>query len=155
MILSINRNFRTPITTTWRDDGENRLEKSLAAIAAGLIVAGEAAFRLSLIEEKEYEEQLREWRAEQERNRIPGLEAQRIVDLRASGALLSQAEEIRTLVARVKAAVMAGETDIRRDELARWERWALDKADRLDPVLSGQFLSHLRVPELDGAKSSE
>ncbi|MDY6949552.1 MAG: hypothetical protein SXG53_28040, partial [Pseudomonadota bacterium] len=31
----------------------------------------------------------------------------------------------------------------------RWERWALAQADRVDPVLSGQVLKHLHVPELD------
>jgi hypothetical protein len=34
-------------------------------------------------------------------------------------------------------------------ELAAWENWALDYANRVDPVLSGQILSHVRMPKLN------
>ena len=38
--------------------------------------------------------------------------------------------------------------------LWRWEGLTLGQADRLDPVLSGQVLSHLAVPELDGEEGA-
>ncbi len=74
------------------------------------------------------------------------LEAQRLKDLKTSGTLLAQAEEIRALVAKVKAAVLTGAANISPTGLSSWERWALDYADGLDPVLSGQVLSHIHKP---------
>jgi len=69
--------------------------------------------------------------------------------LKKSGELLREAEEIRSLVSRMKAAVMSGETQVTAEQLVAWEAWALKFADRLDPVKSGQVLSHLawRPPE--------
>jgi hypothetical protein len=53
------------------------------------------------------------------------------------------------LVQQVRAAVASGGVAVSPGQLARWEGWALGQADRLDPVLSGQVLAHLVVPELD------
>jgi hypothetical protein len=125
------------------------LETKLAAIAADIIVAGEASFRQSLIEEIEREEQERKRAEERRQQRLAELEAKRLADLKISGQLLAQAEEIRSLVAKVKAAAIAGSTDVGTEELATWEDWALDYANRIDPVLSGQILSHVRQPQLD------
>lgn len=52
-------------------------------------------------------------------------------------------------------AALAGEKGLPAEELARWEKWATDYADRLDPVKSGQFMSHFRVPVLDGRDGPE
>lgn len=35
------------------------------------------------------------------------------------------------------------------EQVARWKAWALARADAIDPVLSGQVLTHLHVPALD------
>jgi len=147
--LSLDRKLRMEIPTSWQDDDDGRLEVRMAAIAADLIVAGEASFRQSLIEAVEWEEQQRKWREECRQRRLAELEARRLEDLKSSGKLLSKAEEIRALVTRVKAAVSTGGADILSDDLARWERWALDYADRIDPVKSGQIFSHIYVSELD------
>ena len=141
--------FRPLVTGIREDDRDGKLETKLAVIAADIIVAGEAAFRQSLIEAVEREEQWPKWQEERRQQRITELEAQRLKDLKTSGMLLAQAEEIRTLVTRMKSAVVVGATHILAEDLEPWERWALDYADRLDPILSGQVLSHIHVPELD------
>ena len=110
---------------------------------------GESRFRERLAEIAGERERERERREEERRRHLAALEAKRIEDLKASGVLLRHAGELRVLVAQVKAAVLAGELAADPADLARWERWALAQADRLDPVLSGQVLSHLRVAELD------
>jgi hypothetical protein len=77
------------------------------------------------------------------------LHDKRLENLKTSGRLLAQAEEIRALVERVKGSVLEGQTEITESELASWEEWASGYADRIDPVRSGQVLTHIRVPELD------
>lgn len=64
--------------------------------------------------------------------------------------MLRQAEDIRALIARVEQALMRdGSSVVSSEQLAHWKSWALAQADDLDPVLSGQVLTHLHVPELD------
>jgi hypothetical protein len=149
--LSVITTFRTPVTTYW-DDGEERLESQIGAIAAGLMVAGEVAFREHLVEQREWDEQRVRWQEERRLAELEKLREQRLADLRESGELLRRAGEIRALVAQVRAAVAGGDgLAVTGEQLARWERWALGQADRLDPVRSGQVLAHLVVPALDGA----
>lgn len=142
--LSIDRQFRTEIAVKWCDDGDGKLEMKLAHIAVGLIVAGEAAFRDSLIDAVEREEQHRKWEEERRLQRMAEMEKKRLENLKISGELLSRSVEIRDLVARVKDAAMSGRVDISNDDLVAWEHWALAYADRIDPVLSGQIFSHIK-----------
>ncbi len=150
LVLALTEKFRAPVRATWKDDPEGKLEGKVAAIAADLIVAGEALFRQRLVETREWEEERQRLRRKHELERIAALEAKRLEDLRRSGELLRQAEEIRSLVIRVKVAIAAGQSvDLPPEQLLSWEAWALEQADRIDPVISGQVLSHLSVPELD------
>ena len=71
-------------------------------------------------------------------------DAERLKQLQLSGERLREAEEIRLLVARVKAAMGAGDGDLPADDVQAWEAWALAYADRVDPVKSGQVREHLR-----------
>ena len=147
--LSLGENLRVDLSRCWEDRDDARLEAQLADIAADLIVAGEAMFRQSLVEERErLAEEVRR-QAEARRKRLAELESRRLEDLKHSGELLREAENIRAVVANVRAAVLAGAREISPDELSRWEEWALGYADRLDPVMSGQVLTHIRAPEPD------
>lgn len=145
--LSLGHKFRAGIRSSWQEDDSGKLEARLPEIAADIIVAGEACFRQSLIEAVEWEEQQLKWREERRRERLAKLEAKRLEDLKTSGGMLAQAEEIRALVGRVKVAALAGSASITAEQLVAWEAWAQSYADRLDPVLSGQILSHIRPPE--------
>ena len=115
-----------------------------------MIVAGEAAFRRSLVEAIEAEKQQARWQEEARQRELERLREQRLADLAKSGELLRQAEELRALVARVGAAMEGDRSvDITPDRIEAWKSWALAHADALDPVLSGQVLSHLYVSALD------
>jgi hypothetical protein len=54
-------------------------------------------------------------------------------------------QDIRSLFVQVSRA-MAGHVDVDQAILLACQPWALEEADRLDPVLSGQISSHLRPP---------
>lgn len=148
--LVIDRSLRVPLITAWSDEADRPLEKQLAGIAADLVVAAEASFRQGLIEAREREEEHRRWEEERRRERLRELEGKRLADLKMRGELLRQAEEIRALVARVEEAMLRGNsTELKAEKVTRWREWALSKADELDPVQSGQVLTHLYVAALD------
>jgi hypothetical protein len=86
----------------------------------------------------------------QEQHRLEAIatrNAERLKHLRTSGELLRQAEDLRALITRVRGAVLAGSVGVDQARLEEWERWASAEADRLDPILSGQIMTHLASPE--------
>lgn len=125
-------------SSTWQDSGSERLEVRIAEISAGLIVEGERAYRTHL---RELEEQAERQRVEAERQRQERLRkanAERAAALIESGRLLTEAENLRSLIARVGTAVTDGRLDLSAGQLAAWRQWADQEADKLDPVLSGR-----------------
>ena len=120
----------------------------LAAIAADLIVAGEAAFRRSLVLAAESRERARLDAIEARRRELERLQAQRVEHLVKSGDMLAGADRIRTLIARVEAGVMEGRANVSSDAFSAWRQWASAYADSLDPLLSGQIFDHIRPPSL-------
>ncbi|KAA0698521.1 hypothetical protein DTW90_11990 [Neorhizobium sp. P12A] len=148
LTLSLSRGFEGSAAKTWQDDKGGNLEDKLATIAASIIVEGEASFRRSLREAEEREEKEH---LEAERRRLEHLKAlnqQRLKDLATSGELLRQAEDIRALINRVRSAMINGTADVDSATLEAWEKWASEQADQIDPILSGQYISHLRAPKL-------
>jgi hypothetical protein len=145
--LKLTRDLRAPLITAWADAPDRPLEKQLAAIAADLVAAGEASFRQRLVETREQAERWSRREEERRLQRLAELNKQRLGHLEQSGALLRQAEELRALVERVGAAVERGTLALAEDDLAAWRAWALARADELDPVLSGQVLSHILPTE--------
>ena len=149
--LSLDRSLRVPVTVAWTDSDSQPLEKHIAEIAADVIVAGEAAFRQGLTEARERDEAHKRWEEERRLARLGELEKKRLSDLRASGELLREAEEIRALVVKVESAVLREDSaEFTSEQVLRWKSWALAHADSIDPVRSGQVLTHLYIPELDG-----
>lgn len=123
-----------------------------------LIVAGEAIFRRQLkeseiraeeerIRREQREKEEREERERQRLERIRQLNEQWITDLRMSGELLRRSQDLRVLVAKVRKA-LEQRNDVDPVRLAAWENWALEEADKLDPILSGQIMSHFDPPLL-------
>lgn len=144
LALVIDGRRDRPAETSWRDDASGKLEAKIAEIVARIIVAGEARFRRGLKEAEERAEQYRRWQEQRRREEIERCNAERLKHLRTSGDLLRQAEELRALIARVRGAVLAGSADVDHERLSEWERWASAEADRLDPILSGQIMTHLK-----------
>ena len=143
--------WRKEALASWEDGPKLKLERRISDIAAGIIVAAEARFRRSLAEALEEENRRRRCEEEARLRELDRLCEQRLVDLKTSGELLRQAEEIRELVERVEQAMHEdGSEACAPEQVRRWKDWALAQADVLDPVLSGQILKHLHVPKLDG-----
>ena len=142
------------VIDSWEDDKGAKLERQVAEIAAAVIVAAEARFRRSLAEAIEEEKRARERQEEARRRELERLREKRLADLRSSGELLRQAEEIRALVVRVEQAMLRDYSPaVSSEQLAQWKSWALAQADELDPVISGQVMNHLHVPELDDSQA--
>lgn len=148
LTLRLDPSFDRRGGKTWQDDEGGNLEAKIAPIAAAIIVAGEAKFRQSLREEEERAERARQEEEKRRQERLVELNRRRLENLRTSGELLRQAQEIRTLVQRVRQAIVEGSVAIDASVLEAWESWALAEADRIDPVRSGQFTSHLNEPTL-------
>lgn len=132
----------------WHDDNNGKLESKIAPIVAAIIAAGEASFRRRLREAEQRAEQARMDAEKRRREKLDALNQQRVADLHRSGELLRHAQDIRSLVANVRAA-MSGGDNVTADDLVAWEAWALGEADKIDPILSGQFRTHLRPMSLD------
>jgi hypothetical protein len=150
LMLVIDGQRDRPGVTSWQDDANGKLESKLAEITARIIVAGEARFRRGLKEAEERAEQYRRWQEQRRREEIERRNAERLKHLRTSGDLLRQAEDLRALIASVRGAVLAGSAGVGQDRLEEWERWASAEADRLDPIRSGQIMTHLMAEEEDG-----
>jgi hypothetical protein len=130
----------------WQDDGVGTLETRIADIAAGLIVEGERAYRLDLREMEEQAERVRILAEQQRQERLRKANADRVAALIESGRLVAEADDLRSLIARVGAAVVEGRLDLSPQQYAEWRAWADGEADKLDPVLSGQVAAHLLPP---------
>lgn len=148
LMLRLHPDFDRKEEKIWRDDDEGRLEARICPIAAAIIVAGEAAFRRRLGQEEARLAREQHDRQKRRQDRLAELNRLRLNELRASGELLRQAGDIRALVARARLAIIEGRTEIDMSALDAWERWALAEADRIDPVLSGQFMTHFHEPKL-------
>jgi hypothetical protein len=130
----------------WQDDASGTLETKIAAMAAAIVLAGEAKFRRGFREAEEWAEKQRIEEEKQRQEEIAARNRQRLHDLRMSGDLLRQAEDIRALVTRVRKAMVGRSVDVDEVTLQAWGQWALTEADKIDPVRSGQIMTHLRAP---------
>lgn len=94
-------------SSTWQDNGSEKLEARVAEISAGLIVENERAYRTHLRALKAQAQAERQ-RVEAERQRQECLRkanAERAAALLESDRLLAEAENLRSLIARVGSAV--------------------------------------------------
>ncbi|PYE98887.1 hypothetical protein C8J35_103488 [Rhizobium sp. PP-F2F-G38] len=145
--LRIRPGFDRHISHAWQDDTNGILEDKIPTIAASLIVAGEEYFRKGLYEDERRAEEARTEQEKRRQEQIKQLNFKRIDNLKTSGELLRQAREIRALVESVRQAILEGADGIDLAGLSAWEEWALEQANNLDPILSGQYLSHFHEPE--------
>jgi hypothetical protein len=136
------------VIARWDDDQNRRLESFITEIVVEIAVLAEAQYRKGRLAHHQWQvewwleevEQARKAKLEAERlerERIEKLERDRIERLLRDAARLRQADAIRDYVAEAGRR-SAGDVDIKAFD--RWRRWALEQADRLDPVVSGTFL---------------
>lgn len=140
--IHLTRDFDGVVSETWRDDKSGKIEEKLANLAASLIVEGERRFRSQLKKDEWIEEQRRIEEETRRTERLEKLNATRLANLKTSGDLMRQAQDIRALVAEVGQAIRDGVHQLDPSKVEAWEKWALGEADRLDPIKSGQFTSH-------------
>jgi hypothetical protein len=75
------------------------------------------------------------------------MEKARIERLPGSATAFRQAADIRSFVADVDEHYAASEVPVSEAEQDAWRRWALEQADRIDPVRSGRLMDTMRDPE--------
>lgn len=147
-----------PNDLLWQDEPGCRLEAQLSEIAVSLIVAGEATFRRDLkemearaekarLEAERLEQEVRAKRAEERAQFIRDQNEKRVLDLHESGERFRRSQDLRKLVAQVREHLLQRE-NIAPQQMSDWEEWALAEADKIDPILSGQILSHLHPPAI-------
>lgn len=131
-------------------DGEIRLEQHATEIVQAIIVQGEEqhrrqvlgnhAWRISaqanLIERHRME---REEAERRERERLVNLEREQLERLLEEAEAFRRAEAIRRYVAEARSASERLANPMSPGEIDRWASWALDQADRIDPVVNGDF----------------
>lgn len=127
---------------TW-EDSPVKLETQVAEIAATIVAAGEARYRLSIAERLEHEARMDAWREERRQEALAKRNKERLEALHRSAEMLRQAEDLRALIASVSAAIEKGHRSVDPMAFAEWKQWAAAEADRLDPVISGQVNEHL------------
>jgi hypothetical protein len=146
MKLIIKDGWGTKERYAWEDVGVVRLEAHLADIASKIVLTAEIQLREHQLTQHQWQIERRERllqeqheaRETEERQRREALERHRkaqIDELLGHATALSQADLIRGLVERTRAAV-----DLNRTEVEDWASWALSVADELDPVRSGRLL---------------
>ncbi len=136
---------------TWEDTAREKIEAHLADVVINVLIAAENTCRqqefshynwlvnrkADLIERAE-KQRLEAERAERER-RIKEEKA-RVDRLLSEARALRDADEIRSYVSLVRARNDTSRDPVPDDRLAQWATWALEQADRIDPVISRRFL---------------
>lgn len=122
----------------WKERWGLRLERCLADIATGIVVAAELEYRDR--EWRDYEavmEARAEAQKEQKRQRDKRRQDAR-AELIAEAEKLRQANDIRSLVGAIRRECQPHDL-----AFASWQRWALAEADAIDPVRSGRLSFHV------------
>ncbi|WFU25128.1 hypothetical protein QA649_02440 [Bradyrhizobium sp. CB1717] len=139
----------------WEDGDESPLEDQLTGIFVEMLVSAEVSYRNGLIRHREWvigrkadaEAELKRRRDEAERRARElkeRLERERIRRLLFQAKALDRANQIRTYVesARLRFAEVA----MTEAEFEKWASWALQEADRIDPLKNGAIAQALEEP---------
>lgn len=139
--------------TCWLEDSDkDKIENHLRKIAIEIIVTGEIFYRDNVIHQyekliKEREEiraKIIKREAEAERKKREAeakRERENIEHLLKEANALHQAQQIRDYVETVKQANANLPVSVSKEELNKWILWALEQADRIDPVASKRFIA--------------
>lgn len=138
---------KTTERASWSDSDEQLLESQLTSIAVEVIVAGELQYREHQVWVHEERLRTRERNRQEaikkkleqekaERERLLKLEADRLKRLTDSAENYELAQSIRRFVSSV-VDMPAGDVDPVR--IADWREWALQQADKLDPIATGSI----------------
>jgi hypothetical protein len=90
-----------------------------------------------------------------ERERLRKLEEARVNYLLGLGEVLNKAEKIRDLVVFMKTKFNEGHIKVPIKEFEDWSSWALEQANKLDPVASGKVLKSIKLKEAPTAAEEQ
>jgi hypothetical protein len=133
-------------TKYWDDTDERYLEDNLTEIMVEILITAEISYRKSLVRHREWvierraevEKEIRRRKEEEERKAHERREREakeRIDRLISQSTALHQAETIRLYVEATRNRV--DEIQISEGDFEKWAAWALNEADRIDPVKNG------------------
>lgn len=152
LVVKINKGAAVVgLQTIWEDKPDERVEAHLTDVAISVLVAGESScrerehshyqwlvkYKADLIDQTKKAKAAAE---KAERERKAAEEKARVDRLLSEADALRQAQEIRAYVASVKSLNANAADPAPDEEVSSWARWALEQADRIDPVLSRRFL---------------
>jgi hypothetical protein len=134
------------VTTRWEDNDGLPLERQLADVMVGILVAAEHAHRRWLEKQAAWERERREEEEraairrreeaeKRERERLAAIEKAKVDALLSDAQAWRTANNLRDYIQAVDDA--AGER-IGTPEFEAWSRWASNEADKLDPIGSGR-----------------
>jgi hypothetical protein len=148
------------VRRSWEDSDGTKLEDQLDDIVVQLIIAGELQYR-ELVQSRyqwrlerkaELEEEERRRKEEEERlgrERQVKAQRERLERLLNEASALRKAGEIRAYVEAVRGASALASDRLSPERLEVWIAWALDEADRIDPIRSGRFIGDVKDDERD------
>lgn len=136
----------------WVDDENGKIENFYRDIAIEIMVKGETRYRDSEIRHHEWLIEHKADLLEKKRLRLIEEERQRVekrkkyeqacIDqLLGQANSFRQANEIRSYIEVARKANSTSGNPWPEQEFESWAEWALEQADRIDPVKSGQFKS--------------
>lgn len=134
------------VLARWDDEPGRQIESIMTEIVVKIVVLVEKRYRKARFDYHKWQvewwlaevEQARKAKLEAERlerERLEKLERDRVDRLLRDADRLRQADAIRDYVAEASRR-SAGDIET----FDRWRRWALEQADRIDPIASGAFL---------------
>jgi len=148
IIVGVTPDGYGDVLARWDDEPNHSLESLITEIVVEIVVLVETRYRKARLDHHKWQverwleeiEQARKAAIEAERlerERIEKLERDRVDRLLRDADRLRQADAIRAYVAE---AGRRSSGDVDSEASDRWRRWALEQADRIDPVASGAFL---------------
>jgi hypothetical protein len=105
---------------------------------AGLLAAAGTIRQQRLEREEEHRRRRAEEEARMKQEEVRREEARRLTELIQLVNHWQQAVDIRAYVKAVRAAVREGVVTIENGKLDEWAKWALERANKIDPLASGR-----------------
>jgi hypothetical protein len=149
--LSINSSRNEHDSDSWEDSDGYRIEKSLREVIEKILLAGELQHRKQVQRQYKWEVERRAELLERERQRI--IEEKRLADelriqqerervelLLSEATALQQAVTIRDYVKTIQN--KSADLNATIEAIDKWSKWALEQADRIDPLKSLSFLDY-------------
>ena len=149
---------------TWKDEENKRLEVALGEILADLLVRSERGYRHNIAAHHEWliqrqqeiakeKERRRIEEERREKERLAKVAQDSIDRLLAQARALDQASTIRDYVSRVLSS--ADKLGVEASLLEQWGKWALQEADRIDPVMNGSLLNEIEKLRIGGCDTKD